>query len=400
MPADHSAVDSTLGYAFQTLHALVVLLRAADEESVSIELTDDITLHHNRSTLSAPEDTRFQLAHSIRARVPELTLKSAKLWKTIAIWASEYNPSERYFLITCAPICSDLECVTGEADRTALRGKLEDEATRVIDENTRSVHAHRERVAGCRAFLELIPERRLELLKRTLLCAVGPNILEIDSILDGELRNIGRPEKRRMLVTRLREYWMHRACLSLTGELSRIITKGELQQRIEELTATLNGTALPDDFGAMRAPREAEVPDMMRKQIELVNGGSGRIARAKSARWRSRNQRLKWLEEDVSVATRLNEFDQQLIDTWRDHHDPMRDDTLHCEENEKQREGCKLLDWSHHEAPLWPVAIGSAPAPTYVTQGTYQDLADQMIIGWHPDYEVRLSPPGVPPCER
>ncbi len=400
MPADYSAVDSTLGYAFQTLHALVVLLRAADDESVSIELTDDVTLHHNRSTLHAPEETRLQLAHSIRARVPELKLNSTKLWKTIRIWASQYNPNERYFLITCAPICVELQCLTDDTDRTQLQGQLEDEANRVIDEKARGVHAHEERILGCRAFVDLAPALRLELLKRTFLCPDGPNILEIDSILDRELRNIARPEKRLMLVARLREYWMHRACLSLTGELPRIITKGELHQRIEDLAASLNGSCLPDDYGAIRPPREAEVPDMMRKQIELVNGGGSRIARAKSARWKSRNQRQKWLEEDVSVATRLNEFDQQLIDAWRDHHDPMRDDTLNSDEPEKQRQGCKLLDWSHHEAPLWPVAIGTAPVPPYVTQGTYQDLADQMLIGWHPDYQARLSPPGAPPCEQ
>ncbi|MCU1330164.1 MAG: hypothetical protein JWN34_5534 [Bryobacterales bacterium] len=167
MPADHSAVDSTLGYAFQTLHALVILLRAADNESVSIELTDDVTLHHSRSTLNSPEETRLQLAHSIRARMPELGLSSAKLWKTIRIWASEYNPNERYFLITCAPICSELECLAGDADRAGLQRLLEDEANRVVDERDRRVHAHDERISGCRAFLGLSPALRFELLKRT-----------------------------------------------------------------------------------------------------------------------------------------------------------------------------------------------------------------------------------------
>jgi hypothetical protein len=193
---------------------------------------------------------------------------------------------------------------------------------------------------------------------------------------------------------------MHRACLSLTGELSRLITKGELQRRIEELAATLNGSGLPDDYSAMRPPAEAEVPDMMRMQIELVNGGNGRTTRAKTARWKSRNQRQKWLEQDVSMASRLNEFDQKLVDAWLDQHGPMCDDTLQSGEEAKQRAGCKLLDWSHNEAPLWAVAIGTAPAPTYVTQGTYQDLADQLFVGWHPEFKVRLSPPGGPECDR
>jgi hypothetical protein len=399
MPADHSAVDSTLGYAFQTLHALVVLLRAADDESVTLELTDDVTLHHNPTTLGAPEETRMQLAHSIRSRIPELNLKSIKLWKTIGIWADEYSPADRYFLVTCATVCADLQCLAGDGDRQRLQIKLEEEAARVVDERHRGIHAHEERIDGCRAFLSLAPQTRLELLDRIRLCAEGPNILQIDSVLDAELRNICRPEPRRALITRLREYWMHRACLSLTGQLPRHITKGELQQRIEELASAFNGSGLPEDYGAIRVPQEAEVPDVMRRQIELVNGGESRITRAKSARWKSRNQRQKWLEDDVAMAARLNEFDQKLIDAWEDRHAPMRDDTRQCVEDEKQRHGCRLLDWSHHEAPLWPLTIGRAPVPTYVTQGTYQDLADRLLVGWHPDYKNRFCA-GGPKCER
>lgn len=399
MPADHSAVDSTLGYAFQTLHALVVLLRARDDESVTLELTDDVTLHHNPTALDVPEETRIQLAHSIRERIPELNLKSVKLWKTIGIWANEYSPTERYFLVTCAPVCEELQCLVGECDRNGLRQKLEEEATRVVQERQQGIHAYEERIGGCQAFLVLAPDTRRELLYRIRLCTEAPNISDIDSVLDDELRNIGRPERRRALITRLREYWMNRACLSLTGQLPRYITKGELQQRIEELASTLNGTGLQEDYGTMRAPEEAEIPDIMRQQIELVSGGESRIARAKSARWKSRNQRQKWLEDDVGIATRLNEFDQKLIDAWADRYGPMCDDTQHCAEDEKQRHGCSLLDWSHVEAPLWPVTIGKATAPTYVTQGTYQDLADQLRVGWHPEYKKRICT-GGPECKQ
>jgi hypothetical protein len=97
----------------------------SDDESVSLELTDDVSLHHSRSDLNGPEETRFQLAHSVRPSVPEL-LKSTKLWKTIGIWASEYEPTEFYFLITCAPICSDLQCLTSDTDRARLLRQLEE----------------------------------------------------------------------------------------------------------------------------------------------------------------------------------------------------------------------------------------------------------------------------------
>jgi hypothetical protein len=146
----------------------------------------------------------------------------------------------------------------------------------------------------------------------------------------------------------------------------------------------------------VQPPEEAQVPDMMRRQIELVNGGSHRINRAKTSHWKSRNQRQKWLEDDVSMASRLNDLDQKLIDAWNDRHGPMCDDTAACSEEEKQRHGCTLLDWSHNDAPQWPITIGRGPVPAYVTQGTYQDLANQLLVGWHPEYKARLSPTGEP----
>ena len=394
MAADHNAVDSTLGYDFQTLHALLVLLKANDEEAVTLELTDDVTLHHTPTVQSTHAETRFQVAHSVLPVLPDVTLKSTKLWKTLRIWASEYDPKERYFLLTCAPVSSDLQCLTSPGDRTLLLAQLEKEGLLVIQENSQKIHEHKERIQGCKAFLSLPHDARMDLLNRITLCSNGPNILAVDAMLDEAIRNIARPDKRRLMVQRLREYWMNRACLSLTGELPRLIKKSELQLRIEEISTTIAGNGLPDDYGVIQPPANTQAPDMMCRQIELVDGGTHRINRAKSAHWKSRNQRQRWLDDDVSIASRLNEFDQKLINMWNDRHGPMCDDTASACEEDKQRHGCTLLDWSHNEAPQWPVSVGRGPVPAYVTQGTYQDLATRLTVGWHPDFLSRLLPPG------
>src|SRR5581483_12216596 len=101
----------------------------------------------------------------------------------------------------------------------------------------------------------------------------------------------------------------------------------ELQGVIEGLVVAVSGDGLPDDFGMMQPPPDEEAPDMMRRQIELVNGGSHRVSRAKVARWKSGNQRQRWLEDDVSISVRLNRFDQQLINLWSERHGPLCDDT-------------------------------------------------------------------------
>ena len=59
---------------------------------------------------------------------------------------------------------------------------------------------------------------------------------------------------------------------------------------------------------------------------------------------------------------------------------------------EKILKGCDLLDWSHFEAAQQSVNLGTAAVPAFVTQGTYQDMANDVLIGWHPEYKTRLRP--------
>lgn len=395
MPLDHIAVDSTLGYAFQALHALVVLLRAGDDEAVSVELTDDIALHHAPATLDSFDITRFQVSHSLKTSLPEITVASSKLWRTLRIWAAEYNSKERYFLLTCAAVNSELQALASPIDdRKAVQVALENEAERVIEEVAQNVRSHKDRIEGCRAFVALSPTDRAQLLRQMMISADSPNILEIDSILDRELRNIARPEKRKTIIQRLRGYWMNRVCISLTGQLPKVIKKSELLQCLEDLANELVGDGLSYEFDAAIPLDSEHPPNIMRRQIELVNGGGNRLERSKLSHWKSRNQRQKWLENDVSMTSRLDDFDQKLVEAWHDLHGPMCDDTSSATDKEKQLKGREILDWSHNDAPQRPFRLGPSSIPRYVTQGSYQDLANQLRVGWHPEYKTLLSKPG------
>src|SRR5207248_200498 len=89
-------------------------------------------------------------------------------------------------------------------------------------------------------------------------------------------------------------------------------------------------------------------------------------------------------------CAQLNKFDQKLIDAWGDLHGPMCDDMAGASEQDKQRRGCQILDWSHEEASAMLMKVGSKAAPAFLVQGTFQQLADDRSVGWHPDYEALL----------
>jgi hypothetical protein len=136
---------------------------------------------------------------------------------------------------------------------------------------------------------------------------------------------------------------------------------------------------------------DVETPDMMRRQIELVNGGRNRVARARVAHWRSRNQRDRWMADDITSRNALDLFDRKLVEEWGARHGPMCDDTKGSTDEEKQKHGRDLLDWSHTDAPANLINLGPRVPPPFLIQGTYQDLADRLNIGWHPEYEALLK---------
>ncbi|MCC7002155.1 MAG: hypothetical protein IT357_08375, partial [Gemmatimonadaceae bacterium] len=80
-PAD--ATDAFLGYAFQGMFALLVLMDALDDETVSVESHDDVV----KSGLG---ETLFQLKHS-RTGTRPLSIRDDRFWKTIAIWSNHYR---------------------------------------------------------------------------------------------------------------------------------------------------------------------------------------------------------------------------------------------------------------------------------------------------------------------
>lgn len=386
--SSHDAVDSTLGYTHQLLSSLLILLESNDDESVSIEAVDDIAIHGG---VGNHAHTRLQVAHTLDTSPAAITVKTPKLWKTFRIWASEYSQKQKYVLITCADVDPVLQPLVDDTDRVSLQGNLEVEAERVIADVSLKPGMHSARIKGCEEFIALTPATRLALLRQTRILAASPNILTTDARIDHHFRNIARPEQRVLIVQRVREYWQNRATKSLTEELSSIISKSELQQYIEEITAAVVGTSLPDDFGTIAPPDSAETPQNLKRQIELVNGGPRRIARARVAHWRSRNQRDRWLDDDITFDAELNKFDDNLIEAWGDQHGPICDDTKDLEEAEKRSKGRNLLDWTHVEAPSSVFKVGRKAAPPCVVQGSYQDLANRKKVGWHPNYEAMMK---------
>jgi hypothetical protein len=381
------ASASYLGYAYQGLYALLVLLDAGDDESVAVETRDDVLLSGNRETL-------HQLKHALKDPRP-LTHRDEGWWKTMAIWAEHYrNTPGHYVFVTASPVAlgDPLQELASTGSRLELRLSLAKEVARVEADRARATKRgaslpHQRRYRGIAAFRDLGPARQRDLLSRTTLHARAETIGDLPTMVGKRLQAAVLPEIRERVVERLIEWWDRRVLLALMGKRERFIPKAELQEQVAAIISQHRPYSLPDDYGPLEPPKEElDWKGTMVDQMRLVEAGDSRILRGLEAHWRATRQRERWLQEDISISGLLDEFDGRLARAWRDRHAPLKDDCKGRDDAHKVKCGRDLLDWSHLEAfksvkPLRPEAPHD-----FLTQGTFQVLAQAKTVGWHPEY--------------
>ena len=389
----HEATEPYIGYVFQGQFALILLLDAGDEEGVGIETADDVEL------LSSSQPTLFQLKHS-RGNPPTLTEKNSGLWKTLGIWIENTTlyPKNNLVFVTCAELKegNPLQslCQSG-SDRKAVLVVLENEAKNVIQEVetarlTGQRIPHTERSPACHAFMNLDSKARLDLLKRII---VKPESFNANQVMEEIAKRLDRLVKislRQALYQRLLEWWDLQVVSALLGKRDRVLQKHELHEKFHSLMTELGTDSLTNDFSEIKPTNdelEGELGGCMERQIRVVKGGESRIHRAAIARWQARNQRDRWMRDNLAAAASLKQYDERLIDEWRGQYEPLCDDVRTTSDEEKCKAGLQLLDWTHNTAPSVVQPPKSTWSDPFLTRGSYQQLSEEMRVGWYPEFE-------------
>jgi hypothetical protein len=388
----HSAKASMLGYLFQPLYALLVLWKESEDDfdEVSVETDDDIALKGDTIKL-------YQLKHSL-GKSKTLTIKNDGLWKTIRIWAKySDSPIHKMYFVTADDVKVSnplFKLVQGDLNRKDVVSLMVEEAIFVIDTrniaiaNNEKNLPYENRIEGCRAFIHLTPDQQLNLLEKI---TIRPNTFDIykvqDEVID-ILSDMVVNKSRSLIAERLLQWWDKRILDSKVG-----IKKMELLFNLQCFIVQFQDNNLPDDYSNQFPDSiDLELGGFMEKQINLVNGGFSRKKRAAVARWRARNQREVWIRDDLLYALELENYDQKLQEIWADRHEPMKDDMDGEPEELCEREGLALLDWVHKESHLHINPIRLEWKQHFLIQGSYQQLAEDLRVGWHPLFKEKLTP--------
>ena len=385
-----SAVDATLGYLYQVRSALLWSLRRLKIEPeflVSVETLDDVAFE----TIGGNPIDLLQTKHHKKG-CGSLTDASPDLWKTLRIWfegraSGAIPPTATLSLVTTG------EAPSGTA-ASYLRAFPRDvpAAQKALDA-TASSSTNQNLTAAFEAYLAANSSERTVMLDRIVLLDAAPCVADLDNELRQEVYWAAGKEHHSAFLDRLEGWWLRRVLRQLADAARDRIGSVELESQMAELREQFKQDALPIDedllgFTLDDATWAAHENSNFVHQLELVKAGRRRIAIAVRDYYRAFEQRSRWLRDDLVVGMDLHQYEARLFEEWEVVFEAMRDELGDAATEEaKELAARSVLAWVERTT----IPIRPNVTTPFVSRGSFHMLADEVRIGWHPEFQDRLA---------
>lgn len=383
------AGSSALGYLFQVEYAFLETLRRLRREPalrVRLEVLDDVQFEAGDDALDVLQ-TKHRSAGSLSDR-------SGDLWKTLRVWAEQladilsWGTTATLGLVTtvAAPDDSAAAFLRADGHRNV------DEAMRILNGIAAEDGRAKSNEAAYRAWEDLDTYEKRVLLERVVVFDRSPTIVDLRGELDAELMHIGRSEQRQAVLERLHGFWIGLVVGHLVDDGPEYIPGAELQERLYDLVDQLRDDGLIID--PPPSETDEELAELYRKerfvaQLELIAAGRGRLANALRNYHRAYAQRSRWEREELLNIGELDRYEEELVAEWRQLCGPALDDLpADASEDDKRRLGRDLLDVVEQQVR---VSLRPRCDAAFVVRGSMHMLADDLRVGWHPEFRERLE---------
>ena len=389
------ASSSAIGYLYQCRFALLHVLRGRDETArqISIEKLDDVAEADVDSKLDdLSHIDMFQLKHHVN-RNGGTTDSHKDVWKTLKIWAESVWSGKvnlddaRFFLVTTSTAAdthaiSKLRDDEGR-DTEAARSKLEAAGAKSNNDTVESAF---------KSLSRLSIDRRRKLFRRVYLFDDSSDITEIRSSLESAVWQAVDKPFAPAFVDQLEGWWFNEVILHLFDPDSAFIPLESIHNQVRALRNQFRSDSLPADFLTEPVPESETTEEDNRvfvKQLSHIGINKNRIRKAQENHYRAFAQRAKWLRTELLHISELEQFEAKLEMEWSEFFQIMLDDFREdVSASEIKKAARDLYQWSQAIAPdKQSLFIRPSFSAAYLTRGSYHMLADQVRIGWHPDYQ-------------
>lgn len=386
---NHSAPGPAAGYAFEFERALYWLARSPAGFSIGIETDDDVAVWHQDGSR-----TLEQNKHSIQKDAEPFRDRSKDLWNTLSIWVAaladgELDVGKTRFLIVTNKTLPD--CIA----KRISKAETKDEITECIQALTLAAVKPPETI---RAYAE------------TLLTASSePYLREVIAnceLVDGAGGASGL-DLRRLTIAELQiPEWFTKDAESIANELLGWVNKQVLALWQARQPAWISRDSFVTQFHAVldrrrrqqtreRAVNLIPVIDeqlgrekgrVFVKQLYLVTDDDSRVDESIREFIRCRIEKNRLSADGNFTDQDWTAFEDSLKARWtRIFSRSKRLGRTEPEEDVGFKVLCETTDGFKERL------AGVETEQVYLTAGTYHRMADHMVVGWHPRYEVLVK---------
>ena len=388
MDSIFSASEPSLGYLYQVRYGLMLIISQANEDArLLLEKIDDISI----DTLNSLQVYQTKLHIT---SVANLTNASTDLWKTLRVWSEGIksgmlNPSTDLFnLITTATASTDTipyklrQNTQKDRDVDGIFTGLKDVAASSVSTTNKPAYD---------SFLSLSEDQQKSLIKNITVIDASIDINEAKVLILHEIRHYSL--KKDSLYERLEGWFIGQAILHLQG-LRDFITAKEVSTKILDIADGFKSDNLPNDFNMSITADEAQLGPyrnkLFVKQIELIGSGQKVINNAISDYHRSFSQKSKWLREGLIYPDDEITYDRQLKEDWERKFSIIAD-SVNTDDDELQKTKGKTFFETHYITQYPQIHIKERFKEQYMVTGSCHMLADKKEVGWHPNFDNKLT---------
>lgn len=389
-----SAAAQALGYYYQISYALhYVLSSDVDiQHAIQLEEFDDIDALTNEAVREL-----LELKHHLSDKT--ISNRSDELWRTLRIWSEKLErgiielPGTRLKLVTTARASEDsIAALLRPNDYPGGIKRDPNRACQRLQSIAKDPSRHLEQFTE--TFNALSADEQLALIEAVEILDCAPNITEIEDRIKRNLETTVPLESVEEFCGEVMAKWRSLVISHLKDNNPSTISTSGVKRRIFEMSQKYLPSPLPaysrDDLQIDESADLVSDDRMFVKQLLRIEIRRFRILMAIRDWKNAYKDRNMWVEKELYWSEKLYSYDDRLEDKWK------RIYYRHLD-NFERKKGIEVQEAEDEECIDFgqvlydKVSEVSEPVNDqtnydYITRGSYQELANQLRVWWHPNF--------------
>lgn len=387
----HDASAQSLGYYYQSLLGLYLLLVADDECSVCIEKFDDVSIDDSSSKTET-----FVQSKCHTASAGSLYDTSTDLWRTIKCWSDylaihpETVDKTLFLIITNSSFSKNSIAEFLKSGSPQMKKAY----ARLMQISTsKSPNGN---VAFYQSFLGLDETLREKMVFHISILCDSPDISGLLVKIKKIIRYSVAPKDVDTTMSNLVGWWYEKVIRCLLSPSPLFIRHIELENFFstarrnseEELPLTINYSS-----PVSKEEFNAAIDDSHNfcAQLSLIQATNRHIQLCMNDFCHAFQQRSDWVRTGLEYIPQLEKYDDQLVDQWKRLFARMEEDlnrgSVPASEEEKIKCGSELL----RKIEDLSICVDPKRTEKFIMCGSYQMLVNALRVGWHVDFQKRLK---------